>query len=441
MKFNHIQSRHQIVAIVALLYLLPLIILCAVPLFHEGTNPEWVSFPLGMLLSCCGSLLIFVLLGSHKSQQVVLPPPPVVEVVPAPASIEEESVDFSLLLEEKEKELAIEKEELLKQQEFIAAQEKANEQLLEEINYRNEEMQKLTQERENSKHLHQLLQEEFQLYKEKSLKQLEEEKEQANSLQETISELRGTIDHKQEQVELLENKIHDLTYEIKTLLQLADTSSFSSEPSFDTTNNPLAEGFVINEEAHHYQLNIKTAAEEKKLQEKNGGVSSPFYKEHYDEQLKRCIDIAQKITGSHHLTGYNSRFRDLGMDSYTLDLRRLCDNLRSENSCTVFVFSPKENKLLFVNNQIKDLLGWSPEKFQQEFSSIIEEGLIEWRDSLSQLNAHNQTKTRLVMKQKVGQELLIECQLGLIPTGVFRHNVVGILYGVKFNDTTAQQYN
>lgn len=427
MGFSKVQARHQIIAIVVLLYLVPLTILCAVPLFHEGTNPEWISFPLGMLLTCFGSLTLFAMLGNDRKPQEN-PTPPAPEVVAPMVVVEKDDTEkeaIALLLQEKEEELARANEEAAQLLIQIESHQRNQTQQQEEISYRNEEMQKLTQERDHSKHQHEMLKEEFEIYKEKSLEQLEQEKQQANSLQEAISDLRTSVENKQGQIELLENKIHDLTYEIKTLLQLADMKTLPNEPVFDTAHGTLAEGFVINEVAHNYQVDVKALQEEKVL---HNASQQPHQKEHFHEQLKRCIDIAQKITGSHHLAGYNSRFRDLGMDSYTLDLRRLCDNLGSENSYTVFVFSPKENKLLFVNNQIKELLGWSPEKFQQDFSNIVKEGMGEWKESLSHLNAHSHTQARLLMKKKTGQDLLIQCHLGLIPTGVFRNNIIGVLH-------------
>jgi hypothetical protein len=123
-----------------------------------------------------------------------------------------------------------------------------------------------------------------------------------------------------------------------------------------------------------------------------------------------------------------SRFRDLPINNYTLDLRRLFDSLRSENAGVVFVYSQKENKLLFTNNVVKNVLGWSPEKFTQDFQEIVQDGLQEWKNAVSQLLIKGETNTRLVIKTKSGQDMMFQCQLGIIPTGIFRNHVIGVLY-------------
>jgi hypothetical protein len=145
-------------------------------------------------------------------------------------------------------------------------------------------------------------------------------------------------------------------------------------------------------------------------------------------QLKRCLDIAQKITSSSHFNSESSRFRDFPVDNFVLDLRRLCDSLRSENQCAILLYSPKEEKVIFANNQVKTLLGWSPEKIVQNFGDIIQEGDQEWKHHLAHISLKHESQVKLQFKTKKGHDLLVHCHLGMIPTGVFRYHVIGVLH-------------
>jgi len=102
--------------------------------------------------------------------------------------------------------------------------------------------------------------------------------------------------------------------------------------------------------------------------------------------------------------------------------------LRGEQGALIVVYSQKENKLLFVNNEAKALLGWSPEKFVADFSSIVHEGFNDWRRALSMLANASDSQARILAKAKQGQEMILNCHLGVIPTGLFRNYVIGVLY-------------
>ncbi len=118
---------------------------------------------------------------------------------------------------------------------------------------------------------------------------------------------------------------------------------------------------------------------------------------------------------------------DSPADSFALDLRRLCDSLRSENSCTILLYSPKENQLLFANNQIKTVTGWSPDKFVQNFSDIMQDEA-PWRQGIASLTMRSEAKVDLTFKMKSGQDISVHGLLGLIPTGIFRQHIIAVLY-------------
>ncbi len=97
----------------------------------------------------------------------------------------------------------------------------------------------------------------------------------------------------------------------------------------------------------------------------------------------------------------------------------------------LIVYSPKEQKLLFVNSESKTLLGWSPEKFLSDFTFIMQEGIQDWKKALHALSTISETQIRLLAKTKQGQEVLLNCHLEVIQSGLFRHYIIGIFIPLK----------
>jgi len=405
-----IKSRHDLVGVIILLYLLPILLLCTYSLWVMPLAASWSFLALGLLLSACGALFFFMLLFNWQVQwKARLEKESCLRVVEVERVEREETPTDS---EEKNNEI----EELRAKLQSVLEKEA---ELLEEVNYRNDELRRAVQENEHYQRECEQLKKEYSLYKEQAEETLESEKIRINEYQETISELRAVIESKQESIDALETKIGDLKYEIKTLLQLADMTASLSFGDRESVNEEES----IHEQAYEYQVPLPEQQEPQIFGGKHLATA-----EEAGRQLKRCIDIAQKITHSPRFGGSNSRFREFPLDNYALDLRRLCDSLSTESAGTVLVFSQKEKKLLFTNQQIKHLLGWSPEKFMQDFDRIVQEGMIDWKSSVSQLNTMKEAETRLVMKAKSGEDILIHCRLGMIPTGVFRSNVIAVLY-------------
>lgn len=421
-----LKLRHNLIGMIFMLYLLPLLLITAYGASQSSSPANWAILSIGLLLSSAGTIIFYCLLhqwedGISKSTATKIALEHTQEILhEETAPIDEPPEDRS---DELEGEIAHLKNELENATGKLEEALHTIEDHLEEINYRNQVIQQLTQEKNQFQHELETLKHDFHAYQHISEQTLENEKTLTVEYQETISEQRSIIEQKQQQIEQLDNKIRDMTYEIKTLLQLADMESGSKEQSPPPQTHETTHGFSVSKSAKNFIVDINEEMEEQEL-----SVNKIRTPDEAKIQLKRCIDIAQKITGSHHFGAQKSRFCDLYLDNYALDLRRLCDNLRSENSGTVLVFSPKENKLLFINNQVKTLLGWSPEKFVQDFENIIQEGMFEWKSSISQMSTMNHIQSRLVMKAKTGQDKLLHCQLGMIPTGVFRNNIIGVLY-------------
>lgn len=203
-----------------------------------------------------------------------------------------------------------------------------------------------------------------------------------------------------------------MTYEIKTLLQLAE---IANQPSFD----PTEQQDLSEEPSVQLEFNLSPQADP----DKDAKVM-----ENASIQLKRCIDIAQKITGGSHYRTGSPRFRELAGDNYTLDLRRLFDGLRHENSGLILFYSQKENKILFVSNQARNFLGWGTDKFLQTFFHIIEPSMESWNNGLSQLAFKNQAKVEISMKNRSEQDVPMHGLLGIIPTGIFRNHILGVFF-------------
>lgn len=220
----------------------------------------------------------------------------------------------------------------------------------------------------------------------------------------TIEDLKNQLDIKQQQNQHLENQIHDLRYEIKTLLNLTEID-YSQKPSL-LQEQPLLP-FMANSQPLE-DLTVSNSQDAKAL-------------------LKQCLSVAQKITGANQFKS-SSKLKMLPLEHTTLDLRLLFDAFRSENSALITIFSPKDNKLIFANNQTKPFFGYHPEKFVQEFFSLIKECKTEWDFAIQQLPAKSDAAIPLTIKSKSGESLSAHCHLGIIPTGIFRDLGICVMY-------------
>lgn len=220
----------------------------------------------------------------------------------------------------------------------------------------------------------------------------------------TIEDLRNQLDLKQQQTQHLENQIHDLRYEIKTLLNLTEID-YSQKPSL-LQEQPLLP-FAANKESFE-DLTVSNSQDAKAL-------------------LKQCLSIAQKITGSNQFKS-SSKLKMLPLEHTTLDLRLLFDAFRTENSALITIFSPKDNKLMFANNQTKPFFGYHPEKFVQEFFTLNKECKSDWDAAIQQLPAKSEATISLTIRSKSGELLPATCHLGIIPTGIFRDLGICVMY-------------
>lgn len=280
--------------------------------------------------------------------------------------------------------------------------------LLHEIEQQKTRHEQLLHDKEDLTHQCEQLTQKLALQQERYNDQLRAKDSQLEEWKQTATDQQNLLEKKQKQITSLENTARDLKYELKTLIDLTDRIHAIKEEE-ETFAEPLPQ--------------LEPAPPPPRLSTPSSSPQ-PLDALH---QLKRYIDIAQKLTGARHLSGHSPRFQDMSVEGYALDLRRLCDSLRSETKSMILLYSQRENKLLFVNNQVKELLGWTPEKFVQDFSHLIVEGKEEWNLATRKLSPASPNEVTIALKSRTGDSRRLRCHLGIIPTGIFKTHIVGVI--------------
>lgn len=390
--------RYSILLAILLSYLVPILILSTYRAHILPQSSDWTVFSLGLLMGCVGSVCLFWQMQEWETQ----------ENQPLAASAASEAVAES-----------VPEPEVVQSAEPSEDWEKKYSQLLEGTQNHQENMRQLQQDNENSQRMANDLQKELEELRNSMYEQLKQKDVELQDRQQALLEQRTVITKQEEAISALESREQELNYEIKTLLRFA---SLDNEPSEDLS------GVEISPNKHAVQAPPEEprSAYVQGVSPFTSKVSAP---EAAEKQLQRCLEIASKMTNS-QIFNHPSRQRDVPMDNYALDLRRLCDSLREENNSTIILFSQKDNKLLFVNDQIKTLLGWAPEAFVPEFTDIIQPGLDEWKKGLNHLMSNSEARLRILMRSKTGQTIPLNCHLGAIQAGLFRYHLIGVLYPV-----------
>lgn len=386
-------SRYKIAATIVILYLLPIVLLSGYSLGLMTLQSSWSIFSIGLLLAFAGSCGLFLMLCKW-------------EMVPITDVMDAASPQIVERILPPDPELEINAKRL---QEQVAEQQIKQEQLLAEIQAKQEELQRSYQEHERFRHHMEQVVQELESRQQVMHDQFEKNEETVQEQQKKSYDSRVIIEKQQQRILELEAKEQELNYEIETLLQVTHLEALPEEtndiisPPYPPSNRP--EGIPLPP----YPIGSTS----------HDGVT----KETASGLLKRCVEIANKMAG----VGSNSRLRDLPLENYVLDMRRLCDNLRMETSNPVLLYSQKESKVLFANGQIKNILGWPSEKVVQIFPEIIQEGAEEWRKGIQQLSTQSEAKICVPMKAKDGQALLVHCHLGAISNGLFRNLIIVVL--------------
>lgn len=391
MKRNSFFTRYNLLWILLAGYLFPLVGSLAYIKWGDALSSDWDGFSIGLLLTSIGTLILYGLMVRWESVWQA-------EIDSKPDS--QETIEENPLDEVSNSQSKVTLQEIQHENALLKFD---NEKLNEQIQLQSETIKLESQKCEQAI----IESEEIRL---SCSQQLEKQQSHIRELQDVIAEQKANIEKRQQQIGMLETKVGDLTYEIKTLLKLAESHSSSLYSENQNDNIQSVSAPAQREEALSFPSEKQICTQEEA-----------------SIQLKRCLDIAQKITGSYRFNSHLNGFLDATADAFTLDLRRLCDSLRSENSSAIVLYSPKENKVLFVNNQIKSLTGWSPEKFVQSFTDILHDHNA-WKQGISSLTMRSETPLQLLLKTKNGTDLPIQAHLGMIPTGIFRQHAIAILY-------------
>lgn len=389
----HRPSRYSITVAIILLYLIPVSILSGYSLNLMSLNRSWNLFSLGLMMAACGSIALFLMMSRWSND---------VQKETVPSNLPE-NIEIS--------------EENMPEGEITNWQQKYD-QLQLELTKCQEDIQKILQEKEHSLKREEIAIQELETYRNAVEEQLQHKERLLQESQHLGREQRSLIEKHQQQISILESKERDLHYELQTLLQL--TSLDSSSPGTSTNTN----------DSNNW-TNPKKTHDKMESRVSSGTLSNMFTPAAAKQQLQRCIDIATKMSGANYFGSSSHRSPDFPVDNYTLDLRRLFDTLGDEHNYMLMVYSQKENKVLFANGQVKSILGWTPDKFVQSCPEIIQEGQDEWKSAVSRLTISPEVQLQMSMKSKWGQDVPLQCHLGGIHTGLFRHHAIGVLYPLK----------
>lgn len=343
------------------LYLLPISVWIAYTYLNLLPSASWLITLIGLAILFLGGALLFVYFRGVKAPQI--------KTVPAPAALPPLDPSPELL-------------------------QRINE-LQEELNGRDALIE------EGAENYEQALKD-SQAAKIALQSQVQELASKEEHARQRIEELEIEAHQKQQGIQLLENQIHDLRYEIKTLLHLTEVDY-----------GQIGIDIPTKEQLH---------MDQKMLEEP---ILGPITTElNAEKLLKRCIQIAENMT-----PGYKaSNLRSLSTDPYAFDLRRLSDSLRLESGALILLYSPKEKRVQFANKEAKTLLGWSSDRFSQDFHDILGKEFSLFEKGVEALSTQPRTSLVLPFTAKSKWIVHLHGALGTIPSGIFRSLVLGVFY-------------
>lgn len=226
----------------------------------------------------------------------------------------------------------------------------------------------------------QLLNEELELLRRKSMSELEDREARIAELKEEVTRKGRQLEEKERILGQFERKVGELTYEVKSL------------------------------------VNLK--GEEESLQEEETSDGEKI--------LRRALDVAKKQTGA---WSFQPRIGGMqhSIDNYALDQRRLYQAFSKEKEAILFFYAPSEEKVLFVNSVTKTLLGLSQEEFMSRFFYLLGKNLHSFQEALKKIVDQGQVEFTFTCRTSSGKEKRLPCLLGRVPQGVFKHHVIGVM--------------
>lgn len=270
-------------------------------------------------------------------------------------------------------------------------------QLLSDYGEKSNTQRDLERKIEHLKEMQQNQQDEYLFLNQDLQSQLEKRERALSESRNILQEQRQVIEKKQSEINVLNLKVKNLEYEMEHLLQLDNSpeisnfedSAFPSQATQVVLDRPM----TVKDKLSYYAEMARTLTETNPFAQKRGGASSPF-------------------------------------GSLLIDQRRLFDRLESEDTDAVLIYSFEERRILFVNRCIKQLLGWSPDQFNRDFSFLVQKGLDHWQESLDRLADNDIEEVRLLVKTQPGQNILTQCYLAKLSDGVFQNHAIGVLSSV-----------
>lgn len=420
---NLSRLREPIYIAILACYLLPIFLFSRYVLLLLGpSQPSWSALSSGLVVALMGSLLLIVLMKKWETslrQQIKdnrVVPIPLSAVSPSVKEATKEAAPVAGHLSSTDpspQEAEVARLQLIELQQQLQQCQKQHEQQGDEIKNHLHQIRQIHQEKEASRQQLEYLKQELDNCRQATQAKLEAYEKAEAEYRKTIEEQSHSLEGKQQTIVELENKVRDLNYEVKTLLQLSDIPISPTPPGTD--------GYSHAPDALFHDAEALPAAWSVNLDPQTATLH------HAAIQLQKYIEKAQQMTGAAHLSGSPSRFRDLSIDSYAIDLRRLCDLLRNEGSSILLLYSKNEEKLLFVNPLIKGLVGWSQEKFTHDFFDLIQQGGAEFKKVAQGLTPGHPIQASLIIKTKSGQDILTQCHLGIVPSGLFANHILGVL--------------
>ncbi len=272
-------------------------------------------------------------------------------------------------------------------------------QLLNEFSQKNEIEKVLNKKIEQLKEMHQNQENEYQFLNQDLQSQLDKRERSLSESRILVKEQRQVIEKKQAEINILNLQINDLKYEIENLLQIEEQKrTFFPEEKSEKTSLITSEIAKVPKKP----LTLK-------------------------EKLQWYIDFARQLTETNPFAKRGSHFP---FGNLLIDQRRLFDRLESDESEVVLVYSLQENRFIFVNHQVKNLLGWNPDQFIKDFSFLVQKGLDQWQTAVRSLAEAEIQEIRLLVKTHSGQNILTNCYLKNISEGVFEGHAIGLLSSI-----------
>lgn len=376
-------SRASLILAIVLFYLFPIVLLSGYTMGFIATEMRWKLFSVGLLSGTIGSCILFIVIyrweqnlrqrlvsALRSSQNIVEHPDP------------EKEQELQRLLNEK----------LIK--DALAPLQSKHDKMKVDISLKDEELMQALEERKGLQSQILMIRGELDSYRDKMQIQLLQEQQQNLEHQKVIKEQQTLIGTLQQQISSLEIKEKELSYEIKTLVNLSN--------------------FEIVE---------------KETPPKKQPVDTFALKSHesISRQLAHFVDIAASMASVQNIQGVPSHLNDLATDNYRLELRRLCENLNMESRYVMLLHSPRENRILFANDHVKTVLGWTPEKFIQQFPDIVLKGIEDWNKEMDVITANREGFCAINARSQMNQSIAMNCHLRAISSGTFRNHVIVLM--------------